>query len=114
VRSREDVWRPKNSIQSFKKILASERLWLPLIPQTANSAPTGPDVSLRLRYSDLFPEVGLKNRYWEALKAVPVTGAIGFLGDVNRILGEGRSHDPEVNRQINERLIPAGEFALSC
>jgi hypothetical protein len=32
-------------------------------------------------------------------------GATGVLGDVNRILTEGRTHDPEVNRQINERLV---------
>lgn len=97
---------PEELASIIQRIANTEGLWLPLEPSATQTSPSGPDVSLMLRYSDLFPNaLDVEGRYWQALQNVPILGAVGVLGDVNRILTEGRTHDPEVNRQINERLV---------
>lgn len=97
---------PEELASIVQKIANTEGLWLPFVPPATQTSPSGPDISLMLRYSDLFPDASdVEGRYWQALQTVPIVGAVGVLGDVNRILTEGRTHDPEVNRQINERLV---------
>ena len=96
---------PQELASIVQNIANEGGLWLPIVPPS-NVIPSGPDISLMLTYSDLFPEVSdVESRYWRALHSVPPVGAVGVLGDVNRVLAEGRTHDPDVNRQINERLV---------
>ena len=77
---------PEELASIFQKVANQEGLWLPSASPDRLTGASGPDLSLMLRYSDLFPDASdIEVRYWQCLQTVPVVGAIGVLGDVNRI-----------------------------
>ena len=85
---------------------APESLWIPLRPEP-RMPKTGPNVRVFLRYSDVLPGAnGLEERYWEALRQTPVTGAVGVLSIVNGILASEGGLDAETHSILNDRLLP--------
>ena len=81
---------PEELASIVHKIANKERFWLSLVPPQTRTGESGPDISLMLRYSDLFPdESDVEGRYWHALQTVPVVGAVEH--DLSLILGMAAS-----------------------
>ena len=77
---------PEELASIVHKIANKEGFWLSLVPPQTRTGESGPDISLMLRYSDLFPdESDAEGHYWHALPTVLVVGAV--VHDLSLILG---------------------------
>jgi hypothetical protein len=90
-------------LQKIFETMAGAGLWTPQI-QGQHRPYIGPAFSVYLRYSEVFPQAGLPDRYWELLQESPAINAIGVLASINNLLAvTGR--DQAAHRTLLEGYI---------